>query len=86
MALGVSMIRNVLLLVIFMIILFTVLNDTVADVYVAAGNISAAGGAAANTYPLTSFFKPKGIILLAVIAGVIIVVITGALAIGKGGK
>jgi len=78
--LNMNMVKGVLLLVIFIIILFTVLNDTASDIGSAAGNFSEAGGEGANTYPLTSFFKPKGIILLSVIAGIIIIVITSVLA------
>lgn len=80
--LGVGMIRNLLLVIIMLIILFTVLADTAADVGDAADNISTGEGA--NVYPLTSFFKRKGIILLSLIAGVIIVLITGFLDLGSG--
>jgi len=89
--LNITMIKGVLLLVIFIIILFTVLNDTAGDVGSAAGNltegINSSGEcslgydcSAKATYPMLSFFKPKGIILLSVIAGIIIIVITSALA------
>ncbi len=79
--LGVGMIRNLLLVIIMLIILFTVLADTASDVGDAADNITSAG---ATVYPLTSFFKRKGIILLSLIAGVIIVLITGFLDLGSG--
>ena len=77
---GVNLVRDILMLIILMIILFTVLADTADDVGSAASNITAQS----DVYPLTSFFKKKGVVLLAVIAGVVITIITAALP--KGGK
>jgi len=69
--LNVGLVRNVLLAVIFLIIGYQVLADTAGDIDSAAGNITAQN----DVYPLTSFFKQKGIILLALMAGVVLVMI-----------
>ena len=66
-----SVVRGVLMVVIGVIITFTVLADTATDVGNAAGNISAASG----TYPLTSFFDRGGVLLLAMMAGIVLVFI-----------
>lgn len=78
--LGVSLIRDVLMVIILLIIVFQVLADTSGDLGQAADNITAAS----DVYPLTSFFKKKGVVLLALIAGIVITIITAVLP--KGGK
>ena len=67
------------MIVILLIIVFQVLGDTAGEVGDAADNITAAS----DTYPLTSFFKKKGIILLAVMAGLAITIISAVLPSGK---
>lgn len=78
--LSVNLVSEVLLIIIFLIIIFQVLADTAEDIGNAADNITAQS----DVYPLTSFFKKKGIILLALMAGVVIVLITAMLNISKG--
>jgi len=80
---GVNLIRGVLLTIILVVILFTMLNDTAADVNEAAGNLSASGGVADDTYPLMSFFEKKGVLLLAFIAGIIILLVSAFMKSGK---
>lgn len=96
--LSIKVVSGLLIAIITLIILFTILGDTAADVGGAAGNMSTFNASnvvgvdgvsdndATTTYPLTGFFKRKGIILLALIAGIIIVLITSFLMIGKKGK
>lgn len=76
---GVNMVTNLFLVIIFLILIFQVLADTATDVGDAAANITAAS----DTYPLTSFFKKKGIVLLALMAGIAIVIIKSVLPSGK---
>ena len=85
MALKVGFVKELLLVVIVIIILFRVLADTAADVGNAAGNITDTinGSEASNVYPLTSFFKKKGVILLGFIAGIVIAIITALFLVGK---
>ena len=64
-----SKFKGILFAVITLIIVFQLLAATAGDVGDAADNITTLG---ADTYPLVSFFKKKGIILLAFIAGIII--------------
>jgi len=78
--LGVNLVRDVLMVIILLIIVFSVLADTADDIGYAADNITAAS----DTYPLTSFFKRKGVVLLALIAGIVITIISAVLP--KGGK
>ena len=78
MGLKVGMVKELLLVIILLIIVFRVLADTATDMGNAAGNISAQS----DVYPLTSFFKKKGVILLAFIAGIVIAIITAVLALG----
>jgi len=82
-SLGVGMIKGVLITIILVVILFQMLNDTAADVNAAAGNLTATGGVADSTYPLMNFFKKKGVLLLAFIAGIVLVVITSVLGSNK---
>ena len=77
--LNVKMISGILTAVIVLIIGYQVLADTGSEIDVAAGNVSATNNAsgvcdgggtcAGEVYPLTTFFKQKGIILLALMAG-----------------
>lgn len=78
MALRTNIISSVLLLIIFLIIIFQVLADTAGDINTAAGNITSQSA----VYPLTNFFSAGGVILLALMAGVVIVLITAALNLG----
>jgi len=81
-ALSTGMVGAVLLTVIALIIVFSVLGETAEDVKYAADNLTNenyTGRQAANVFPLISFFKPKGIITLAVIAGVVLVIIGAVL-------
>ncbi len=92
--LSIKIVSGLLISIIVLIIIFTIIGDTAVDVGGAAGNMSTfnasntvgVGGISDNdattTYPLTGFFKRKGIILLALIAGIIIVLITSFLVIG----
>ena len=82
MKLSVGIIRNTLTVIILIVISFTMLNDTAADVNEAAGNLSDSSGVAYATYPLMNFFKKKGILLLAFVAGIVILFI-GAFLGGK---
>lgn len=75
MGLKVSLIGDLLLIIILLIVIFTVLADTAVDIGAAADNITAQD----DVYPLTSFFKKKGVILLALMAGIVIVLITAML-------
>jgi len=77
--LGVSMVSAVILVIVLLIVVFQVLADTSEDVGYAADNITAAS----DVYPLTSFFKKKGVILLAFMAGIAITIITAVLSFGK---
>lgn len=86
-SLNMGIVKNVLMVVILLIIAYTVLADTGSDVGGAAGNVSAANASGTlcygttgeicpgNIYPLTTFFKQKGILLLAMMAGIGIVFI-----------
>ena len=58
-ALSAGLASGILMTVIAIIILFQVLADTSEDLGYAADNITAKG---AEVYPLTSFFKKKGVI------------------------
>ncbi len=78
--LSVNLVSEVLLIIIFLIIIFQVLADTAGDIGDAADNITNQS----DVYPLTSFFKKKGIILLALMAGIVIVLITAMLNLSKG--
>jgi len=77
--LDVGLVSSVLMIIILLIITFQVLADTADDVGAAADNITAAS----DTYPLTSFFKKKGVILLALMAGLAITLIKAMLPSGK---
>ena len=72
MAVNIGLVRNVLFSVIMLIILYQVLADTATDIGNASDDIIVQN----ETYPLTSFFKKKGIVLLALMAGIVIVAIT----------
>ena len=78
MALNTSFVKNVLMLIILLIITYQVLADTAADVGDAADSIVANSA----TLPLTSFFKKKGVVLLALMAGVVIALISAAMNAG----
>ena len=77
--LNTSLVQGVLLVIVMLIMVFTALADTATDVGYAASNITAHG----DVYPLTSFFKKKGIILLAFMAGIAIVIISAVLSMGR---
>jgi len=91
--LGVGLISVIIITIIVLVIIMTVLADTSTDVGAAAGNMSGTNitgelGVTRSTdpqdvLPLTSFFGKKGIILLAFIAGIVVVVITALLKFGK---
>lgn len=76
--LKIKLVGDLLLVIILLIIIFQVLADTSGDIGNAADNITAAD----DVYPLTSFFKKKGVILLALMAGIVIVLIKAMLDIG----
>lgn len=78
--LSVNIISNVIVVIILLVILMNVIAETASDVSTAATNITGASA----TYPLTSFFKAGGIVLLALMAGIVITVITAMLNLGKG--
>lgn len=80
--LNIGLIRNIIMVVIILIILFQVLADTSADIGDAATDVSNAS-TTGTVLPLVSFFKKKGVILLAMIAGIVITVITAVLPKGK---
>jgi len=80
MALNTNLVKNVLMVIILLIITFQVLADTAEDVGYAADNITSQS----SVYPLTSFFKKKGVVLLALMAGLAITIITSVLSFGKG--
>lgn len=89
-ALKVSLVSTLLLVIIILIVLFTVLADTGTDVGAAAGNMSCTTWntttgctVPSDVLPLTTFFKPKGIILLSMMAGVVILLIVAVLNISK---
>ena len=90
--LNTTMVTSILLIVVMLIMVFTALADTADDVGEAAGNLTctrynSTGGVvnagcvtnAGDTYPLTGFFKRKGLVLLSFMAGVAIVIITAVL-------
>jgi len=90
--LKVGMIKGILITIIMVVILFTMLNDTATDVMDSANNLTeevnasghcvsgATGGCTAqSTYPLMNFFKQKGVLLLAFIAGIVLVIISAVL-------
>ena len=84
---NVGIVKNVMVVIIIMIIAWTVLADTGSDIGGASGNVSASNSTGdlchgttdevcpGNTYPLTSFFKQKGILLLAMMAGIVLLFI-----------
>lgn len=67
---------SVLVTIVLIIITFQVLGDTASDVGYAADNITNNGG---SVYPLTNFFKKKGVILLAFMAGIALTIIMAVL-------
>ena len=92
--LSINTVRNVLMVIIVLIIVLQVLADTGEDVGSAAGNVSIDNATGDMTlgemdydsesvFPLTSFFKRKGILLLAMIAGIVIIVISSVLPKGS---
>ena len=87
--LSMGVISALLMTIIVIIIIFQALTDTADDVGYAADNISTARLNADYSYegadvlPLTSFMKKKGIVLLTLMAGLVIVIITGVFKFGK---
>lgn len=83
--LNTGVVTAILVAVVVVVIVWTTVSETASDVNVAAGNLSAVSNASgscnsgnacgADTYPLTSFFKKKGVVLLALMAGIALVVI-----------
>ena len=77
------------MIVIVLIILFNIIGGTADDVGDSATNLTSNrfnesyDYNGADVFPLTSFFKKKGIILLAVMAGLAITVIITVLPKGK---
>ena len=85
MALSTKFASGILLAVISLIIVYNVLAETAADIgtaadgvatYNATGDLVPGDNDAYTALPLTSFFKKKGVILLALMAGVVIAVIS----------
>jgi len=85
-SLNVKMISGILTAVIVIIIGYQVLADTGTDIDSVSGNLSEGNNASGvcgapdgvcpgEILPLTSFFKQKGIILLALMAGIVLVMI-----------
>lgn len=96
--LSTKLVSTLILSIIILVIIFQVIADTGGDVGAVAGNLtctdhanigclsanaSGVDGGVAAVLPFTSFFKKKGVILLAFIAGVVIVVLVAVLGIGK---
>jgi len=86
--LSVNIIRDILMVLIVLIMVFYVVGDTAGEIGSAAGNMSEAnatgdGTQTSDTLPLTGFFKRKGVILLAMIAGIVIIIIAAVLPKGK---
>lgn len=90
--LNISMVKSILMILILLIILFTVLADTAPDVGYASDNVTDTASSnvtlaedygGGDVLPIVSFFKKKGIVLLAVMAGIIITVIAAVLPKGK---
>ena len=79
MKLSTGLLKSVLVVVIVLIMVMTALAETSTDVGTAADAIVAANG----TYPLTSFFKKKGIVLLGFMSGIALTVILAVLPSGK---
>lgn len=83
--LNVGLISSILIAVIVIIIVFRALADTGDDMGYASDNFSSARINAdfayegADVYPLTSFFKKRGVILLAFMAGIVIVMVSAVL-------
>jgi hypothetical protein len=75
MKLNTGLVSQVLMVVILLIITFQALADTSDDLGSAADNITAAS----DVYPLTNFFKKKGVVLLAFIAGIVITIISAVM-------
>ncbi len=81
-----NMANSVLTIIVMVIIIWTILADTSTDVGDAASDLteaynstqSCAVGASncgVTTYPLLSFFKKKGVLLLAFIAGIVLLLV-----------
>ena len=64
--------NRILTTIVLVIIVWQILADTSEDVGDAADNLSTKG---ATTYPLMSFFKKKGVLLLAFIAGIVLLLV-----------
>jgi len=75
MNLSTGLLKSVLVVIIVLIMIMTALSETATDVGTAADGIAAANA----TYPLTSFFKKKGIILLGMMSGIALTVILAVL-------
>lgn len=79
MGLGMGLVKGTLMAIILLILTFTALSETATEVDDAAGNITGKS----DVYPLTSFFKQKGIILLALMAGITLTIISAVMPKGK---
>ena len=88
MALSTKFASGILLAVISLIIVYTILAETAADIGTAADGVATynvsgtmvdGDNDAYTALPLTSFFKKKGVILLALMAGIVIIVITAVM-------
>lgn len=77
--LSVNIVTGLILTLIITTTIFLIIGDTARDMGDAAANVTGAS----DTLPLTSFFKPKGVILLSFMAGITITLILAYLAIGK---
>ena len=70
---------TVLTVIVILIIVYEMLADVSSDLGDAADNITAAN----DVYPLTSFFKKKGVLLLAFMAGIVLFFVQIFLPSGK---
>ena len=87
MGLKMGLFSSILISIVVVIMLFQMMGDTASEVRTAAGNASTANMSSgtehvspANVYPLTAFFSNNGIVLLALMAGVVLAVFAGVLA------
>lgn len=85
---GTGLIKSILMGIIILVLLMMVVSETSADVEHAANNVSLANATGGNddvpsVYPLTSFMKKKGIVLLALMAGIALVAVTAFMPKGK---
>ena len=73
------LVTNVILLIVAIIVIFTIVGSTSADLTDAADNISGSG------LPLASLFSSSGVVLLIFMAGILLAVIIIYLSLIKSG-